>query len=125
LQVAKKSAQGSIVLLAGNLTATIGQTVASILIARLLGPDNYGSYSLAFVIPSIFQLFTSFGVNTAVTRFVAYHVSRNEDVEAKRFAESALLLTFLSGVVLAGACFLTASSWRRRWSSARPCSIPR
>lgn len=111
MQVAKKSAQGSIVLLAGNLTATIGQTVASILIARLLGPDNYGSYSLAFVIPSIFQLFTSFGVNTAVTRFVAYHVSRNEDVEAKRFAESALLLTFLSGVVLAGACFLTAGAF--------------
>lgn len=111
MHVARKSAQGSIVLFAGNLTATAGQTVASILIARLLGPDNYGSYSLAFVIPSIFQLFTSFGVNTAVTRFVAYHVSRNEDEEAKRFAESALLITFVSGVVLAGACFLTAGAF--------------
>jgi O-antigen/teichoic acid export membrane protein len=108
LHVAKKSAQGSIVLLAGNLTATAGQTVASILIARLLGPEQYGSYSLVFVIPSIIQLFTSFGVNTAVTRFVAYHVTRNENEEAKRFAESALLLTLLTGVVLSGVCFLTA-----------------
>jgi len=108
MHVAKKSAQGSIVLFAGNLTATAIQTVASILVARLLGPENYGSYSLVFVIPSIFQLFTSFGVNTAVTRFVAYHVSRNENEEAKRFAESALLLTLLTGVVLSVVCFLTA-----------------
>ncbi len=95
-------------LFAGNLTATVAQTVASILIARLLGPDNYGSYSLAFVIPSIFQLLTSFGVNTAVTRFVAHHASMNQNEEAKRFAESALLVTLLSGVVLAAACFFTA-----------------
>jgi O-antigen/teichoic acid export membrane protein len=108
LHVAKKSAQGSIVLFAGNLTATGIQTVASILIARLLGPENYGTYSLAFVIPSIIQLFTSFGVNTAVIRFVAFHVARNENEEAKRFAESALLLTFLTGAVLSAFCFLTA-----------------
>ena len=110
MHVARKSAQGSIVLFAGNLTATIGQTVASILIARLLGPGSYGSYSLALVIPSIFQLFVSLGVNTAVTRFVAYHVSRNENEEAKRFAESALLLTLFSGIVLSGVCYLSATA---------------
>lgn len=108
MHVAKKSAQGSIVLFAGNLTATGIQTVAGILVARLLGPENYGTYSLAFVIPNIIVLFTSFGVNTAVIRFVAYHVARDENDEAKRFAESALLLTFLTGAVLSGFCFLTA-----------------
>ncbi|HEV2390655.1 MAG TPA: oligosaccharide flippase family protein [Nitrososphaerales archaeon] len=111
MHVARKSAQGSIVLFAGNLAATAVQTVASILVARLLGPDSYGSYSLALVIPSVFQLLTSFGANTAVTRFVAYHVSRNEDLEARRFAESAMLITLLSGLVLAGACFLTAGAF--------------
>jgi len=110
LHVAKQSAQGSIVLFAGNLTATIGQTVATILIARLLGPGDYGSFSLALVIPSVFQLLVSLGVNTAVTRFVAYHVSRNEGEAAKRFAVSALLLTLLSGLALSGACYLSASA---------------
>lgn len=111
MHAAKQSAQGSIVLLAGNLMATIGQTVASILIARLLGPEQYGTYSLALVIPSIIQLFVSLGVNTAVTRFVAYHVSIHENEVAKRFAESALLVTFFSGIVLSGVCFLSASAF--------------
>lgn len=97
-------------LFAGNLGATVGQTVASILIARLLGPDQFGSYSLALVIPSVFQLFVSFGVNTAVTRFVAYHVSINDNEAAKRFAESALLLTLLSGIALSAVCYLSASA---------------
>ncbi len=110
LHVAKQSAQGSIVLFAGNLTATVGQTVASILIARLLGPGNYGIYSLALVIPSVFTLFVSLGVNTAVTRFVAYHLSRNEVEAAKRFAESALLLTLFSGILLSGVCYLSATA---------------
>lgn len=110
MHVAKQSAQGSIALFAGNLTATIGQTIASILIARLLGPEQYGSYSLVLVIPSLFQLFVSLGVNTAVTRFVAHHASRNETETAKRFAESALLLTLFSGVVLSGVCYVSATA---------------
>ena len=108
MHVAKQSAQGSIVLLAGNLTATVGQTVASILIARLLGPESYGIYSLALVVPSFFTLLVSLGVNTSVTRFVAYHVSRNENAEAVRFAESAVLLTLISGIILSCACYVMA-----------------
>jgi O-antigen/teichoic acid export membrane protein len=111
LHVAKQSAQGSIILFAGNLTATAGQTVASILIARLLGPGEYGIYALALVVPSVFQLFVSLGVNTAVTRFVAYHLSMNEPDEAKRFAESALLLTLLFGIALSAFCYLSAPAF--------------
>ena len=110
MHVAKQSAQGSIVLFAGNLTATLGQTVATILIARLLGPDQYGSFSLALVVPSVFQLFVSLGANTAVTRFVAYHVSRNDMEAARRFAASALLVTLLSGLALSAVCYLSANA---------------
>ena len=110
MHVAKQSAQGSIVLFGGNLTATIGQTVATILIARLLGPDQFGTYSLALVVPSVFQLFVSLGVNTAVTRFVAYHVSMNDMEAARRFAASALVLTLLSGLALSAVCYLSASA---------------
>ncbi len=110
MHVARQSAQGSIVLFAGNLTATIGQTIASILIARLLGPEQYGSYSLALVIPSLFVLLASLGVNTAVTRFVAHHASLNDHEAAKRFAESALLVTLLSGIALSALCYLSATA---------------
>lgn len=61
----------------GNLTATAGLTGAVVLIARLLGPEQNGSFSLALAIPSVLQLFVSLGVNTAATRFVAYHLSKN------------------------------------------------
>ncbi len=108
MDVARQSARGSVVLFAGNLVATAGLTVASILVARLLGPSGYGGFALALTLPNILQLFAALGVNAAVTRFVAFHLARGEPEEARRMAESALLFTLLSGVVLSGLSYAAA-----------------
>jgi stage V sporulation protein B len=68
VSVAQASARGTLILFVGNLVSTSIATVAIIIFARLLGPNGYGVYTLAFVVPSILQLFVGLGIGTAVTR---------------------------------------------------------
>lgn len=71
MRVAREAAKGSLHIFAGNTSSTIILAVASITIARLLGPSNYGLYSVALIAPSLMLLFTDFGVNPALVRFTA------------------------------------------------------
>lgn len=107
-EVARQSVRSTFLLFLGNIGSTLIVAVASLIIARLLAPANYGEYSLALVTPSIFQLIVSFGANSAVIRYAAYHVSRGEIDLAKRATKNGMLFTLLSGVVLALANYLSA-----------------
>ena len=68
MHIAKKSAKGSVVLFSGILIATAIAAVASIVVARFLGPGDFGLFSLSLVAPSLLQLFTHFGTRSAVTK---------------------------------------------------------
>jgi hypothetical protein len=52
-ELARDSAVGGFSLFLGEAYSTIVLAVGLILIARLLGPDGYGLYTLAFVVPLI------------------------------------------------------------------------
>jgi len=70
-EVAKASVRGGFHLLVGNVISLVLMALASILIARLLGPERYGVYSISLVIPSLILTLTDFGVNPAIIRHVA------------------------------------------------------
>jgi len=69
VRTAKVATHGALFLFSGQVLATIIAAVGSILIARLLGPDLYGVYSLSLVVPSFLLLFTDFGISPALTMF--------------------------------------------------------
>lgn len=107
-EIAKQSARGSLLLLLGNMTSNFILLLASLIIARLLHPEAYGTYVLALIPPTIFWLFTGLGLNTAVTRFAAYHISRGEVEEAKRISRNAISILLLIGAVMSLLDYLTA-----------------
>ena len=109
MHIAKQSARGSVVLFAGNLLATVIAAAASIVIARLLGPGDFGLYSLALVMPALLQLLTHFGTRTAVTRYVAHHLILGEVELARRFAQSAIIFSLMAGSLMALVNYLAAS----------------
>jgi O-antigen/teichoic acid export membrane protein len=109
LHIAKQSARGSVVLFTGNIIATLFLAVSSVLIARFLGPPDFGLYSLALVMPSLLQLLTHFGTRTAVTRYVAYSLSLGEPEKARRFAQAAVLYSLGAGAAFTVVSFLSAS----------------
>lgn len=118
VKVAQESARGTLVLFAGNLAYTGITAVTAIFLARLLGPDGYGVYTLAFVIPSLLSLFVGLGVNISVTRYVAYYASSGDMERAKSITRSATSFLLIFGVLLSivnyyGASFFVDSLLHR------------
>ncbi len=106
IEIAKQSARGSLLLFAGNFLSTVILAVSTIIIARLLGPEGYGAYTLVILIPSIFQTLLGLGVNTAITRYSAFHISKGEDHVAKRYAANGMIFLILFGIALSLFSFL-------------------
>jgi stage V sporulation protein B len=109
IKVAQESARGTLVLFVGNLLYTGITAVTAVFVARLLGPDGYGIYTLVFVVPSLLSIFVGLGVNISVTRYVAFYVSSGELERAKSVTRSATSFLVLFGVLLSVVNFYGAS----------------
>lgn len=84
----------------GNLLGMIYQ----ILLGRLLGPEDYGLFNLAGGIIALLSTFSVFGLYGSLSRFVPYHLKRNEKEIVKsgiNFSFTFVLSTsFVMAVVL-------------------------
>ncbi|MDV3278471.1 MAG: oligosaccharide flippase family protein [Nitrososphaerales archaeon] len=100
IEIAKQSARGTLLLFIGNVLSTAIAAAGAIVIARLLGPGPYGIYTLALVVPSIFYSFAGIGVNLAVTRYAAYHISKGEPDKARSTTRNAIAFLILMGAIL-------------------------
>jgi O-antigen/teichoic acid export membrane protein len=100
-QVARDSASGSLVLVLGNFLSTAFAAAGTIIVTRLLGPEGYGAYTLAFVAPSIFLQFLGFGVTLAVTRYSAFYLSTGEVDRAVQITRRGVTFLLLFGAALA------------------------
>jgi O-antigen/teichoic acid export membrane protein len=109
MDIAKRSVRGSLVLFVGGFSSSMVNAISIILIARLLGPAQYGLYSLALVVPGILQLFLGLGVGNAMVRYSAYSISVGKTQDAKRFTLNAIFFLWITGLVLALLNFALAS----------------
>ena len=110
LDIAKRSVRGSLVLFVGNFGATAILAITSILIARLLGPAEYGVYTLALVLPGLMILFLGFGINNAVIRYSAYYISLGKPDEARRFTTNAIYFLWLTGAAFTVLNYILAAT---------------
>jgi stage V sporulation protein B len=97
--VARQSLSSSAILTFTNIVANAVLAVGSLLVARLLAPQNYGLYSLALSLPFFIQLLIGVGVTNAITRFSAYHLSRGEIQTAKRMTRNGIAFVLTSSLV--------------------------
>jgi O-antigen/teichoic acid export membrane protein len=108
-KVGKQSIRASFVLFTGNLISTLLLAITVFILGRLLGPYNYGEYTIALVIPGTFVLLVGLGINTALMRFSSYHLSRGEVDIARRMSRSASYMLLLIGVIMSAINFLGAN----------------
>ncbi|NIS80165.1 MAG: oligosaccharide flippase family protein, partial [Anaerolineales bacterium] len=71
LKIAEDSARGGFFLISGSILATLISAIATIVVARLLGPELYGQYALALVIPTLLFLIADVGINQGIIKFSA------------------------------------------------------
>ncbi|MDH5200212.1 MAG: oligosaccharide flippase family protein, partial [Candidatus Bathyarchaeota archaeon] len=107
-EAAASYVKGGFTLFVGSLVSFIVMAVGSILVARMLSPAEYGLYGVSFVLPSFFLLFSNWGVDTALTRFVSRYSSEGRRLEIWRLIRVGLLFNVCVGVVLSLVLFLSA-----------------
>ena len=82
LEMGKVSTAGSFQLFVGVATSTVIMAVGTIVLARLLSPAEYGLYSVALIPSLMLNLFRDWGVNSAITKYVAFFgaAKKEEDI---------------------------------------------
>lgn len=90
-------AKGGGILFLGTIIGILLAVVNQILLARILGVDNYGLFYLAFTIVTFFLPFTTLGLYGSLPRFLPFHNGRGEnDVTRSTIRFSQILVFFIS-----------------------------
>lgn len=108
ISVTRDSARGSFFLVAGNILSAVIQAVGVFLLARMLGPDLYGVYTLSLVIPMLFMRLVDFGVNQGLIKFSASLKVKGESGKIASLVRNGLLFKLF--ISLAFSCFAILSS---------------
>jgi len=106
LQIAEQSARGGYYLFVGNTLSTGILVISSIIIARLLGPEDYGLYSLLIVVPSLFIGLVDFGITSAITRFSVKFRTESKNPDVGGVIKTGLFFELAVGVIASVFCFL-------------------
>lgn len=110
VEIAEDSARGGFFLFTGNASQLIILAIGSVLVARLLGPENYGLFSLSLVVPLLLANFIDFGVNSALTRFSAKLRAEGKTQQAAGMLKSGLLFKIILSVAISAICFTFSDS---------------
>lgn len=93
----------------GLVVSTVISAVGTILIARLLGPANYGLYAIALTAPSLISTFRDWGINTAMVKYSAQYNSENNVAKIRSIFVSGALFEVILGLLLSLLSFVLAS----------------
>jgi len=106
--IAGQSAKGGFTLLLGDAASTIVLALGSILIARFLGPEGYGVYSLTLAVPAIFISLISLGIDSAAVRFLAKFKSEHEATRSIGFMKTSIVFRLIIAITAWSICFLSS-----------------
>jgi O-antigen/teichoic acid export membrane protein len=84
----------------GLVASTVISAVGTVIIASLLGPDNYGLYSIALTAPTLIILFRDWGVNYAMVRYTAQNIAENKFDRVRSIFVTGLVFEVAMGVAL-------------------------
>lgn len=97
-------AKGSLIGLVGRLLGRFLMLLYQILLARSLGRDQYGLFSLGWSVLQISLYMGPVGIQQAILRF-ASPLWKKDDTGFRRVVQQALVMAILSGLLLAGLLF--------------------
>ena len=102
-----KTISHSIITVAGTAINGILGVLFFIYLARVLGPENFGIFSVSIVVLTLISDIADFGINTGLINFVSRHISENS-AEAFRFLKLGLTLKLINSIIVLIAGFLLA-----------------
>lgn len=100
LEMGKISATGSFHLLVGVSASTIIMAVGTIILTRLMSPAEFGVYAIALIPSSTLNLFRDWGVNSAITKYIANFRMTNKDEEIHDVIVAGVIFEVGVGLIL-------------------------
>ncbi len=108
LEMGKNSATGSFQLLIGVATSTVLMAVGTVILTRILSPAEYGLYTLALVPALVINLFRDWGVNSAMTKYIASLRAAEKETEIRDVIVTGVMFEVATGVALSLLSFVLA-----------------
>ncbi|RLI97786.1 MAG: hypothetical protein DRP00_03460 [Candidatus Aenigmatarchaeota archaeon] len=114
LQMGKTSAVGSFKLFIGIVSSTIIMAIGTIILARLMTPEEYGLYSVALIPSYTFILLRDWGINSAIIKYVASSREQKREDQIPQLIAAGFLFKIIIGlglsIILAVFSFFVASN---------------
>jgi O-antigen/teichoic acid export membrane protein len=104
----KESAKGSLILMIGQILSTLILAVGVLIVANLLGQEDFGLLNTALAPVSIAMIFQDMGVNSALIKYISLNRYEKKRGNLKVFLESGLILTFVTSFILTCTLFLSS-----------------
>lgn len=102
------SAKGSLVLMMGQVIASIISAITVIWLARALGSTDYGQYTVALIPASIALLFQDLGMNMSITRFCAMYRHEGQRNRLKSVVLTGLIFSIFTSLIISGFMYVFA-----------------
>jgi len=109
LKMGKVSATASFQLFAGTVLSTIILAIGTVVLMRLISPEEYGLYAIALIPSTTMILFRDLGVNTAMTKYIAQSRAQNKE-DIKDIITVGLAFEILVGLAFSLISLLMAST---------------
>jgi O-antigen/teichoic acid export membrane protein len=109
LEMGKTSATGSFQLLIGVAASTIIMAVGTVVLTRLMLPAEYGLYGVALIPSYMINLFRDWGMNSAMTKYIANLRAAGKDVEIRDVIVAGFFFEVATGVILSLLSFFLAN----------------
>ncbi len=105
-ELGAKAAHTASFVMIGKFSSIIFLGLAFIVVARLLGPAQYGIYTLALAVASVTSALGNLGVGTALNKFIPEYVYRKdknaiEDILANSFFVTIIIAIITAAVTIA------------------------
>lgn len=100
LKMGKTSAAGSFQLFLGVATSTVVMAVGTIILARLMTPEEYGLYSVALIPSYMIILFRDWGISSAITKYTAALRAQNKQEKTREIIKAGIIFETVMGLAL-------------------------
>ena len=107
-KIGKTSVTGSYKLLLGVATSTVILAVGTIVLTRLMAPADYGLYGIALIPSVMISLFRDWGVNSAITKYIANFRATNRAAETRIVILAGAMFELVMGLALSILSFFLA-----------------
>jgi len=109
LKMGKVSATGSFHLLVGKAASTVIMAVGTIVLTRIMLPEEYGLYSIALIPSLMISLFQDWGAGSALTKYIAHFRATNNDDDIHDVITAGLTFEIITGLTLSFLSLFLAS----------------